>query len=80
MKALVVSENGRDWKPVATRSLPDKRVQLPIEMPGPKLYVARVEPYRLSDLETFLKEIRTKRFVEITPIGKTAARRQMFLC
>jgi len=46
-------------------------------MPGPKLYVARVEPYRLSDLETFLKEIRTNRFVEITPIGKTAAGRQL---
>lgn len=77
MKALVVSENGRDWKPVATRSLPDKRVQLPIEMPGPKLYVARVEPYRSSDLETFLKEIRTNRFVETTPIGKTVAGRQL---
>src|SRR5438067_759579 len=38
MKALVVSENGKDWKPVATRSLPGQRVQLPIEMPGPKLY------------------------------------------
>ena len=77
MKALVVSENGKDWKPVATRSLPGQRVQLPIEMPGPKLYVARVEPYRLSDLETFLKEIRTNRFVETTPIGKTVAGRQL---
>jgi hypothetical protein len=77
LKALVVSENGKDWKPVATRSLPGERVQLPIEMPGPKLYVARVEPYRLSDLKRLLKEIRASRFIEITPIGKTVAGQQL---
>jgi hypothetical protein len=46
MKAMVVSENGRDWKSVTTESLPEKRVRLNIEMPGPHLYVARIEPLK----------------------------------
>ena len=40
-------------------------------MPGPELYVARVEPYRLSDLDKWLKSIEAHPLVEITPIGKT---------
>jgi hypothetical protein len=77
LKAVVVSENGKDWKPVATDSLPDKRVQLTVEMPGPRLYVARIEPYRISDLDRLLASIRNHPLVEITPIGKTVAGREL---
>ena len=41
-------------------------------MPGPELYVARAEPYRLSDLEHWLASIRGNPQVAITMIGKTA--------
>src|SRR5205814_9415518 len=54
LKAVVISEDGRAWKSVPLESLPENRVQLHVEMPGPRLYVARVEPYRLSDLDKFL--------------------------
>src|SRR5689334_14542943 len=54
LKSVVISENGRDWKSVSLESLPTNRVRLHVEMPGPRLYVARVEPYRLSDLDRFL--------------------------
>ena len=40
------------------RACPGNRVQLHVEMPGPKLYVARIEPYRLSDLDRLLDSIR----------------------
>ena len=40
-------------------------------MPGPELYVARVEPYRLSDLGAWLASISKSPLVEVTPIGKT---------
>jgi hypothetical protein len=46
-------------------------------MPGPRLFVARVEPYRLSDLEKLLEGIRQDPRVRITPIGKTVEGREL---
>jgi len=77
LKAVVISENGRDWKSVSLESLPTNRVRLHVEMPGPRLYVARVEPYRLSDLDRFLASIRSDPLVQITPIGKTVQGREL---
>jgi hypothetical protein len=71
LKAAVISENGWNWKPVLLDNLGDDRIGLTLTMPGPKLFVARVEPYRLSDLDKLLDSIRKKPQVEITPIGKT---------
>ena len=68
----VVSPDGRTWKPVPTERPPGDRVRLTVTMPGPVLYVARAEPYRLSDLENWLESIRPSPLVEITPIGETA--------
>jgi hypothetical protein len=58
-------------------SLPENRVQFHVEMPGPRLYVARVEPYRLSDLDRFLNGIRTNHLVQITAIGRTVQGREL---
>ena len=44
MKVAVVSQDGRDWKPVPLESLPQDRVRLHVEMPGPRLYVADWSP------------------------------------
>src|SRR5438309_4116919 len=71
LKVAVVSPDGRTWKPVPLERLPADRVRLTVAMPGPDLYVARAEPYRISDLETWLKSIEARPLVEITPIGKT---------
>jgi dienelactone hydrolase len=48
-----------------------------VELPGPRLFVARVEPYRLSDLEKLLSSIRNHPAVAITPIGKTVEGRTL---
>ena len=77
LKTVVISENGREWKPVPTDSLPDNRVRLTVVMPGPRLYVARVEPYRLSDLDRLLESIRSSPLVEIETIGRTVAGREL---
>ena len=77
LKTVVVSENGRDWSSVPTRSLPGNRVRLTLDMPGPALYVARVEPYRLSDLDRLIASIRRHPRVRVTTIGKTAAGRDL---
>ena len=77
LKAVVVSPDGRHWQPVPTESLPENRVRLTLEMPGPSLYVARVEPYRLSDLERLLTALRTNRLAQITSIGRTIQGREL---
>ena len=79
LKAVVLSEDGRLWKPVPLESLPGDRVRLHVEMAGPRLYVARVEPYRLSDIDRFLAAIRTNRLVEIQVIGRTVQGRELEL-
>jgi hypothetical protein len=77
LKALAVSEDGRTWRSVDTVALPTNRVQVALEMPGPRLHVARIEPYRLSDLDRLLESIRPNPLVEIAPIGKTVGGRDL---
>ena len=77
MKVAVVSQDGRDWKPVPLESLPQNRVRLHVEMPGPRLYVARLEPYRISDLDRLLNSIETDPRVEIATVGRTVEGRRL---
>jgi Zinc carboxypeptidase len=77
LKLVVVSSDGKAWRPVPLESLPGDRVRLTVTMPGPALYVARVEPYRVSDLDAWLASIRVNPRVEITTIGKTAEGRAL---
>src|SRR5687767_10734166 len=77
LKTVAVSEDGHTWKTVPTHSLPGNRVQLQLEMRTAQLYVARMEPYRLSDLERLLGSIRGNRLVQIAPIGRTVAGRDL---
>ena len=77
LKTIVVSENGRDWRPVPTESIATNRIQLHLEMPGPRLYVARVEPYRLSDLDQLLASLRQNPLVAVTSIGQTVQGRSL---
>ncbi len=72
LKTAVISPDGRNWTSAPLESLPENRVQLRIHMPGSRLFVARVEPYRLSDLDQLLTSIRKHRRVRISVIGKTA--------
>jgi hypothetical protein len=75
--AVVVSEDGREWRSVPTERLAGDRVRLTVEMPGPRLYVARVEPYRVSDLERLLASIRSHPRVDIATIGQTVGGRDL---
>ena len=75
LTTVVVSADGREWTSVPTESLPGDRVRLTVTMPGPQLFVARLEPYRVSDLEALLDRIRAHRLVQIAQIGETAQNR-----
>ena len=77
LKTLVISPDGRDWQIVNTEILPTNRVRLTVDMPGPQLYVARIEPYRLSDLERLLARLRSDSRATVTTIGRTAEGREL---
>jgi hypothetical protein len=77
LKAVAVSTDGRNWKPMPTESLPGDRVRLTVTMPAPELYVARLEPYRLSDLDRLIDAVRPHPRVRIEPIGRTAGGREL---
>jgi Zinc carboxypeptidase len=77
MRIVFLSVDGRDWTAVPTRVLAGKRVQLDLHLSGAKVFVARVEPYRLSDLERLLAAIRKHPQVAIRPIGKTVEGRSL---
>jgi predicted amidohydrolase len=72
-----ISADGKTWQPVLTKKLPGDRREVCIHMDQGSLYVARLEPYRISDLEALKQSIRGNRFVEITPIGRTVEKREL---
>lgn len=73
----VLSEDGRIWR-AEKMSFADSKVSLRVTLPpSGRLYVARVEPYRLSDLEALLKEIRPHPLVHLEAIGHTVDRRPL---
>lgn len=77
IKQVVISEDGKNWTPVPTVFPEPERVLVTLEMPGDSLFVARAEPYRVSDLNRFLDEIKASPRVKITPIGKTVQGRDI---
>src|SRR5687768_8272532 len=71
LKAAVISENGKDWTSIPLETIETNRTRVTITMPSERLYMARVEPYRLSNLERLIEEVRKNSRVEVFEIGKT---------
>ena len=77
LKAAVISENGRDWTSIPLETFETNRTRVTLTMPSEALYLARVEPYRLSDLERMLESVHKDPRVEVSTIGKTVAGRSL---
>jgi hypothetical protein len=77
LKAAVISENGRDWTSIPLETFETNRTRVSLTMPSEALYIARVEPYRLSDLERMLGVVRKDSRVEVSVIGRTVAGRPL---
>ncbi|MGB7326038.1 MAG: M14 family zinc carboxypeptidase [Rubripirellula sp.] len=74
-----ISLDGKDWQPIETEFLKESS-QLKFTLPIPKsgsVHVARLPPYRVSELIRLLDEIREHPVVEITTIGKTVQGRPL---
>jgi hypothetical protein len=75
--ACLLSDDGHTWRS-ERMELVDQRVRLRVTLgPTGSLYVARVEPYRLSDLEKLLTRIRSHPLVKIGIIGRTVEERPL---
>jgi hypothetical protein len=72
-----VSSDGKQWKVVPAEFLEGNLLRVRVRLEGDSLYLARLPPYRLSDLERLLSEIRGHRLVAIEPIGKTVEGRSL---
>lgn len=73
----LVSADGRNWQVVPADLLNETQLRFDLHMSAAKLYVASVEPYRISDLEKLLGEIGGNPLVEITPVGHTVEGRPL---
>jgi hypothetical protein len=72
-----LSQDGRSWQTIPTEKTADNFLRFKVRVDKGSLYLARLEPYRLSDLETLKRDIREDRRVEITAIGKTVEGREL---
>ncbi len=72
-----LSPDGKNWEPVQGRKLEGNRFQLEVHLDGPSLYVARLEPYRIEELECLKREIADHPLVEIAEIGHTVEGRPL---
>jgi hypothetical protein len=73
----LISEDGINWTFIPTDFITGYRLKFQVHMKSDKLYVASVEPYRLSDLEKLKTEISRNPLVEISTIGKTVEGRPL---
>lgn len=72
-----VSDDGHQWRVIPAEPVLPHRLKLRLHLNGPSLDVARLEPYRLSDLEKLKAEIAGHPLVEIKSIGRTVAGREL---
>lgn len=77
LKTVAISADGQQWTTVPTDALPGDRVRVTLTMPGETLYVARMQPYRLSDLERLLARVRTSPHASHRTIGQSAQGRPL---
>lgn len=72
-----LSPDGKNWKAIETELIEGLRLRFTLPMEADNMYLASVEPYTLSHLDKLLDEIKNKRGVKITNIGKTVEGRNL---
>lgn len=73
----LISEDGRNWRVIPADLHQDTQLKFKLRMETEKIYVASVEPYRISDLDKLIGEIKKHRLIEVTPVGHTAEGRPL---
>ena len=74
-----ISKDGKIWSAIPTMLLPENRLKIELEMPGDSLYVARLEPYRMNDLQNLLRDVESNEHIDIMTIGKSVQGRDLWM-
>lgn len=77
IKTFYMSPDGKTWSIILVEAIDEKTLKLKFRMVADKIYLTGVEPYRLSDFERFLDEIKGNPLIEISPVGKTVEGRPL---
>lgn len=73
----IVSSDGKKWKHVQAEWIEGDRMKVKVHLDTDSLYIAHVEPYRISDLQKLFSKIKDNKKVKITPIGKSVEGREL---
>ncbi|MCA9196555.1 MAG: hypothetical protein KDA87_03415 [Planctomycetales bacterium] len=77
LKAAAISHDGKTWKTIGMFTTDDGRAGLEVTLESDSVFVARIQPYRVSDLDKMLQRIRSDRRVAIQEIGRTVENRPL---
>ncbi len=72
-----ISDDGKTWRPIPLETTADNCLRFRVTVRTGSLYAARLEPYRLSDLERLKQKIADHPLAETTTIGKTGEGREL---
>ncbi len=73
----LISTDGKSWSVIPADFIAGNRLKIKVPMIGNQLFVASVEPYRISDLDKLLVEIKGNPWVDIMNIGNTVEGRPL---
>ena len=73
----LISKDGKNWSVIPADFISGNRLKIKVPMKSDQMYVASVEPYRISDLEKFFLEIKGNPQVEILNVGNTVEGRPL---
>jgi murein tripeptide amidase MpaA len=72
-----ISYDRKTWEAIGTKKLPGFELMTEFTMKEDSVFVARMPPYTISDLENLKKRISKSNLVSIYNIGKTAEQRPL---
>lgn len=74
-----ISPDGQNWKAIATEMLSDGKLKIRLMMESSSMQVARLQPYRISDLDKLEQSLSGSGLVGIIPIGRTVRGKELHI-
>jgi hypothetical protein len=72
-----ISYDKKNWEAIKTSKLPNMELLVDFIMKGESVYIARIPPYTITDLENLKQRISNNKLVKIYNIGMTVEKRPL---
>jgi hypothetical protein len=73
----LISKDGKNWSVIPAVFISGNRLKIKVPMTSDQMYVTSVEPYRISDLDKLLLEIKENPEIELMKVGNTVEGRPL---